>query len=162
MTREITTYEVSAEAHQVADAGSIPPVVERRRHKRFAVEGDAEVMVSDGIQLFRGSIADISVSGCFIATGLHLHMKPGTPVQISLQANRIKLRMTAKARSVRSRTGVGFVFETMSDYMKAELEKLIYELQGPDEGQNCSRKPPRIGPGQAESCATEDTRIKAS
>ena len=36
---------------------------ERRRHERYAVHGDAEVMVSDGRLLFRGSTVDISLSG---------------------------------------------------------------------------------------------------
>ena len=38
-------------------------VCERRRHERYAVDGDAEVMVADGTLLFRGRVLDISVAG---------------------------------------------------------------------------------------------------
>ena len=103
---------------------------ERRRHERYAVEGDAEVIVAGGTLLFRGSIADISLSGCFIETRARLLLVPGTPVQMIFRADRSTLRMTATVRAVRPGAGAGFLFGTMSPYMQAELEGLIAEMQG--------------------------------
>ena len=62
-------------------------VRERRRHERYAVEGDAEVIVAGGTLLFRGSIADISLSGCFIETRARLlEMADKCPVHRTLKS----------------------------------------------------------------------------
>ena len=105
-------------------------VCERRRHERYTVDGDAEVMVADGKLLFRGSIVDISLSGCFIETRARLLLEPGTPVQMVFRADHLTLRMTATVRAVRPGAGAGFLFGTMSAYMQVGLEGLIAEMQG--------------------------------
>jgi PilZ domain len=105
-------------------------VRERRRHERYAVDGDAEVMVNDGTLLFRGRTVDISLSGCFIETRARLALEQGTPVQMVFRAGHLTLRMSATVRSVRPGSGAGFLFGTMSAYMQAGLEGLIAEMQG--------------------------------
>jgi PilZ domain len=104
-------------------------VRERRRHERYTVYGEAEVMVADGKLLFRGSIMDISLSGCFIETRARLRLTPGTPVQMVFRADRLTLRMTATVRAMRPGAGAGFLFETMSTTMQTRLESLIAEMQ---------------------------------
>jgi hypothetical protein len=104
-------------------------VRERRRHERYVVHGDAEVMVTDGTLLFRGSTVDISLSGCFIETRARLVLAPGTLVQMVFRAGRQTLRMDATVRAVRPGVGAGFLFGTMSTYMQAVLEGLIAEMQ---------------------------------
>jgi hypothetical protein len=110
-------------------AGNDGDVRERRRHKRYAVDGDAEVMVNDGTLLFRGRTVDISLSGCFIETRARLALEPGTPVQMVFRAGHLTLRMSASVRSVRPGSGAGFLFGAMSAYMQAGLEGLIAEMQ---------------------------------
>jgi hypothetical protein len=105
-------------------------VRDRRRHQRYAVDGDAEVMVADGTLLFRGNTVDISLSGCFIETRARLALEPGTPVQMVFRAGHLTLRMSATVRSTRPGSGAGFLFEEMSAYMQAGLEGLIAEMQG--------------------------------
>jgi PilZ domain len=105
-------------------------VRERRRHERYIVKGDAEVIVADGKLLFRGSIVDISLSGCFIETRARLQLEPGTPVQMVFRAEHLTLRMTATVRAVRPGAGAGFLFGSMSAYMQAGLEGLIAGMQG--------------------------------
>ncbi|HEY6376551.1 MAG TPA: PilZ domain-containing protein [Edaphobacter sp.] len=105
-------------------------VRERRRHERFAVKGDAEVIVADGTMLFRGSTADISLSGCFIETRARLVLEPGTPVQMVFRAGGLTLRVSATVRAVRPGVGAGFLFGAMSAYMQAGLEGLIGQMQG--------------------------------
>jgi PilZ domain len=103
---------------------------ERRRHERYAVSGDAEVIVADGTLLFRGRTVDISLSGCFIGTRARLALEPGTPVQMVFRACHLTLRMDAILRAVRPGVGAGFLFGTKSAYMQAALEGLIAEMQG--------------------------------
>lgn len=105
-------------------------VQERRRHERYSVHGDAEVMVSDGRLLFRGNTVDISLSGCFIATRARLMLEPGTPVEMVFRAGGLTLRVNATVRAVRVGVGAGFLFGKMSAYMQAGLEGLIAHMQG--------------------------------
>ena len=105
-------------------------VRERRRHERYSVHGDAEVMVSNGRLLFRGNTVDISLSGCFIATRARLALEPGTPVEMVFRAGGLTLRVNATVRAVRAGIGAGFLFGAMSGYMQAGLEGLIAEMRG--------------------------------
>jgi len=101
---------------------------ERRRHERYAVEGDAEVLLSDGSQIFRGRILDISLSGCFIETRARLRMAVGTPVEMVFRANGVMLRTAATVRALRVGVGAGFLFEGLSSHMRDELQMLIDAL----------------------------------
>lgn len=133
----------------VVDAGSKPSMsdaigrsvddrvadqLDRRQHPRYAVEGDAEVLLSDGSQIFRGSILDISLSGCFIATKARLRVTIGTPVDMVFRANGVMLRTAATVRAVRPGKGAGFLFDSLSERMRAELQSLIeaLDLANPD------------------------------
>ena len=102
---------------------------ERRRHERYAVHGDAEVMVSDGRLLFRGSTVDISLSGCFIGTRARLMLEPGTPVEMVFRAGDLTMRVQATVRAVRPGVGAGFLFGEMSAYMQTGLNGLIRLMQ---------------------------------
>jgi hypothetical protein len=101
---------------------------ERRRHERYAVEGDAEVLLADGSQIFRGRILDISLSGCFIETRARLRMAVGTPVEMVFRANGVMLRAAATVRAIRTGAGAGFLFEGLSAHMREELQMLIDAL----------------------------------
>jgi len=102
---------------------------ERRRHERFHVEGDAEVLVAEGSQVFRGSVQDISLSGCFIETSARLRTAIGSPVEMMFRANGVMLRLSANVRTVRFGVGAGFLFEELSPNMRQELERLIETLK---------------------------------
>ena len=101
---------------------------ERRRHIRYAVDGDAEVLLADGSQIFRGSILDISLSGCFIETKARLRVPVGAPVEMVFRANGVMLRTAATVRAVRAGKGAGFLFDSLSERMEAELQSLIEAL----------------------------------
>ena len=72
-----------AEEAPLADGSSAGAPAERRKHARYAVDGDAEVLLADGSQIFRGRVLDISLSGCFVATRARLRMAVGAPVERS-------------------------------------------------------------------------------
>ena len=102
---------------------------ERRQHERFAVEGDAEVLVAEASQVFRGSVQDISLSGCFIETSARLRTAIGSPVEMMFRANGVMLRLSANVRTVRFGVGAGFLFQELSPNMHQELERLIETLK---------------------------------
>jgi hypothetical protein len=109
-----------------------PQDAERRRHTRYTVDGDAEVLVADGSLIFRGRILDISLAGCFIETRARLRMEVGTPVEMVFRANGVMLRTAATVRAIRMGTGAGFLFEGLSARMQAELATVIGLLKGAD------------------------------
>jgi DnaJ-class molecular chaperone len=102
--------------------------MERRQHKRFAVDGFAEVLVADGTLLFRGRILDISVAGCYIETQARLRIAPGTEVEMVFRVNKMVFRPLATSRAVRLGEGAGFLFLNLNAKMQAELDALIAEL----------------------------------
>jgi DnaJ-class molecular chaperone len=101
--------------------------MERRQHKRFAVDGFAEVLVADGTLLFRGRVLDISVAGCYIETQARLRIAPGTEVEMVFRVNGMVFRPRATIRAVRP-DGAGFLFSNINAKIQAELEALIAEL----------------------------------
>lgn len=103
--------------------------IERRQHKRFAVDGWAEVLVADGTMLFRGRVLDLSLTGCYIETLARLRLEPGTLVEMIFRVNEMVFRPLATSRTVRSGEGAGFLFENLNAKMRAELELLIAELK---------------------------------
>jgi len=112
------------------DAAAPPHSVERRRHRRYAVEGDAEVVLADGSQFFRGRILDISLSGCFIETRARLNLPAGAPVSMIFRANGTMLRTAATVRALRPGQGAGFQFDGLSAHSRDGLEYLIATLEG--------------------------------
>ena len=120
--------EISSEAETQTNTVTARAPADRRRHTRYAVQGDAEVLVADGSQIFRGSILDISLSGCFIATQARLRVIVGTPVDMVFRANGVMLRTPATVRAVRPGNGAGFLFDGLSERMRAELQLLIEAL----------------------------------
>jgi PilZ domain len=103
-------------------------LAERRQHKRFAVDGFAEVLVADGTMLFRGRVLDISVAGCYIETQARLRIAPGTEVEMVFRVNGMVFRPLATLRALRPDEGAGFLFSNLNARMQTELESLIAEL----------------------------------
>lgn len=102
--------------------------LERRQHKRYTVDGVAEVVVADGTMLFRGRVLDVSVAGCYVETQARLRLAPGTLVEMVFRVNGMVFRPLATSRMVRPGEGVGFLFMNLKGRTQAELERLIAEL----------------------------------
>lgn len=103
-------------------------MVDRRAHRRYAVDAWAEVMVQDGSMLFRGRVLDVSVGGCYVETEARLRLAPGTRVEMVFRLGERVFRCDAISRMLRQR-GAGFLFEGMNAAMRAELKALIDELE---------------------------------
>lgn len=106
-------------------------IVERRQHKRYAVDTVVEVLVMDGSLLFRGRVLDISVAGCYIETQARLRMRQRTPVEMVFRVKNAVFRLQATSRMIRPGMGAGFLFAEMNERMRAELDALIAELSSP-------------------------------
>jgi hypothetical protein len=137
---EMSEVDGEARTHATGSSAAIP--AERRRHTRYAVDGNAEVLVADGSQIFRGSILDISLSGCFIETSARLRVRVGAPVEMVFRANGVMLRTAATVRAVRAGKGAGFLFDSLSERMQAELQSLIEALHLAKPGAMCMVIPP--------------------
>lgn len=109
-------------------------VVERRQHRRYAVDAVAEVLVLDGTMLFRGRVLDISVAGCYIETEARLRLAPGTLVEIVFRMRDAFFRMEATSRAVLPGRGAGFLFSSLSARMQKDLAALIAGLSQPTMG----------------------------
>ena len=108
--------------------GESPFAVERRRHKRYTVEGEAEVIIY-GLQLFRGRVIDLSLGGCFIETQARPNAAVGTHADLLFRANGLLVRTTGSFRTFRQGYGSGFVFVRMDDATRQHLEDLIASLE---------------------------------
>jgi c-di-GMP-binding flagellar brake protein YcgR len=102
--------------------------LDRRQHKRYAVDAMAEVVVADGAMLFRGRVLDISLAGCYVETQARLRLETGTKVEMVFNVNGVTFRPSATAKVVRSGSGAGFRFLDLNARMQPELEALIAAL----------------------------------
>jgi hypothetical protein len=102
--------------------------VERRRHQRFEVEGEAEVIIA-GLQLFRGRVIDLSLSGCFIETHARPNAAVGRHASLLFRANGLLVRATGSFRAFREGYGAGFVFVRMNEETRQALGQLIGSLE---------------------------------
>lgn len=116
---------VSAEAGRDADSAAF---LDRREHKRYAVDAMTDVVVEDGAMLFRGRVMDISVAGCYVETQARLRLETGTKVEMVFNVNGVTFRPAATARMIRPGSGAGFRFSNVNARMQMELEALVGAL----------------------------------
>jgi PilZ domain len=116
------------ERRGVLEEESATSYLERRAHKRYTVDGIAEVVVADGTMLFRGRVLDISVAGCYVETQARLRLAPGTLVEMVFRVNGLVFRPKATSRMVKVGEGAGFFFVNLNARTQLELEELIAEL----------------------------------
>ena len=103
-----------------------------RVDERYEVEGDAEVVVKSGslgTTLLRGSILDISATGCFIQTMARVPIKPGTEVQIIFSVYGTTFRVEAMSRFARTRVGIGFRFLEMDPATRQRLHAVLADIR---------------------------------
>lgn len=110
------------------NSSALEGMIDRRQHRRYAVNAWAEVMLKDATILFRGRVLDISVAGCFVATEARLKLAPGTSVEILIQLGNRMLRCDATSRMMRV-NGAGFLFERIDAKTRMMLEALVAELE---------------------------------
>jgi PilZ domain len=99
---------------------------ERRTAPRYGCVGDAEIVLPGlGLQ-YRGKIANLSASGCFIETQCRLERGTRAEVWMSVQGQPLRL---AASLLVRRTSGVGLRFEGVTERKLAQIRTLIAELE---------------------------------
>jgi hypothetical protein len=82
----------------------------RRRHARYQCRGFAEVIVDNACFLFRGSIRDLSQTGCYIKSQARLALKRGTEVELLFTVQDNQFKIPARVMIIRPGCGAGFEF----------------------------------------------------
>lgn len=102
---------------------------ERRIAERLACDGFAEVVVPHKGYLFRGEIADLSETGCFIKTRARLNLKRSAEAELRFTVNGDQLSLLARTAAVRAGVGAGFEFSLIEPAMHQRLLELIEDLK---------------------------------
>jgi hypothetical protein len=106
--------------------------VQFRVNDRYEVEGDAEVVIKDGNMgptLLRGSILDISISGCYIQTLARVPLLPETEVEIIFSVYGSTFKVAAVSRYAKTRVGIGFRFLEMDDNVRQRLHAVLADIR---------------------------------
>ena len=125
---------------EVVDAQPAPTPVEVgiasglqfRIDERYEVDGDAEVIVKSdvlGSTLLRGSILDISATGCYIKTLARAPIKPGTEVNIIFSIYGTTFRVEAMSRFAKTKVGIGFRFLEMDSTTRRRLHGVLADIR---------------------------------
>jgi hypothetical protein len=103
---------------------------DRRRHRRFSCSLGAEVVVRQSSMLFRGSVRDISRSGCFIESKARLKLTRMQEVELQFRSQGIQVNSLARVMDIRPGVGAGFEFIAEDPRLEQPLLKLIGRLDG--------------------------------
>ena len=101
---------------------------ERRLERRFDCNGFAEVYAFEAGLLFRGTIRDISQTGCYILTKFGLKLEPLTEVDVLLILKNYEYRIPALVRNVRPGRGVGLEFLYRDPQIEARFHDLLQKF----------------------------------
>jgi hypothetical protein len=96
---------------------------DRRNLSRHACSLGAEVYRVDTTVPVRCSLSDIGSGGCYIETSEPF--PEGTPVEIVVRTQDLKLCISGKVRSVNRGFGMGIQFNLRTDAQKQQVEQLI-------------------------------------
>lgn len=103
---------------------------ERRLKRRFACDGFAEVYVYETGFLFRGTIRDISLTGCYIATKFAMKLESLSEVDVLLILKNHEYRIQARVRNFRPGKGVGLEFLYRDPQVEARFQNLLQAFLG--------------------------------
>jgi len=83
--------------------------------------------------LFRGSVRDISRSGCFIQSKAHLKLARMQEVELQFSSRGLQVNSLARVMDIRPGVGAGFEFIAEDPRLEQPLLKLIGWLDGGQE-----------------------------
>jgi hypothetical protein len=109
--------------------GGLGRGAEQRRDERYSVHGDAEILVVGGMSMFRGRIANISLSGCYVQTVAWVRLAPQTAVEVVFVVKGHVVRARAEARYSESKVGLGLRFLVMEEQMQRRLDSVLAGLR---------------------------------
>ncbi len=104
---------------------------ERRQQRRYPCDGFAEVVVDDAAFLFRGTIQNLSLSGCYIHSSARLRLDRGAEVYLQFTVEGNYFKAHARLMSVRSGEGAGFEFDLDDEELQGRLKSLLRSVNIP-------------------------------
>ena len=128
--------ETANEPHStviVQAPGQLQPLMEQRAHPRLPVQGDAEILLHDGVTLIQGRILNITPSGCFVQTLDLARLLPFTRAEILFRVNGKMVRIAAEVRFATPRSGVGLRFLDAGGAIQAILDTIQAHRYAPED-----------------------------
>ncbi|MGA2834071.1 MAG: PilZ domain-containing protein [Terracidiphilus sp.] len=101
---------------------------DRRLSRRFACDGFAEIYAFEAGFLFRGTIRDISQTGCYVMTKFALKLEILSEVDVLLILKNYEYRIRARVRNFRPGKGVGLEFLYDDPQVEARFQVLIQKF----------------------------------
>ncbi len=146
------SHQVIMQAAEVQDAGQV--FAERRRDKRVACEGAAEIRRGDDEKAsWGGRVSDLSAGGCYIEMPHPLPVN--TEVTIALNILHSEFRCQAKVRTSHPFVGMGLLFTQVSVDDRRKLNDILASLT---RGPVIKATPaPAAPPSDATTCIQQST-----
>lgn len=124
--------DASAQQNSSPTEVGIASGLQFRLDERYEVDGDAEVVVKSGslgATLLRGSLLDISATGCYIQTMARVPIQPGTEVHINFSVYGTTFRVDAISRFAKTKVGIGFRFLEMDAATRLRLHTVLSDIR---------------------------------
>jgi hypothetical protein len=99
----------------------------RRRRRRFPVDGEADLTLIGGQSRLEGQVQEISECGCRIAAGDLL--APGTDLRLSLNIFDISVALKAQVKYMAKNLGMGVEFQEIRQGDRPLLDYLLHKLK---------------------------------
>jgi len=101
----------------------------RRAHPRFAVDGDASLLVLKHGSSVACRVVDLSLEGCRVQTGEHFLAGIQVRVEVSFKVHGLAFRFSGVTRWTDGRSLVGIRFVDMTSRRKEELTEILGEVE---------------------------------
>jgi hypothetical protein len=98
----------------------------RRRRRRFFVEGDADLNPLGSQERLEGEVQQISECGCRIAAGNLL--SPGTDLRLALNIFDISVALKAQVKYIADKSGMGLEFQEIRQGDRPLLSYVLKKL----------------------------------
>jgi hypothetical protein len=113
-----------------------PIAVDNRKHTRYRCQNSIEIHVQEGAS-FWGSVADLSLGGCYVEIPIPLEL--GKRLKVGIWFGQTKVWADARVAHRTPGMGVGLVFTQISDQDIDQIRRYLESLSP------FARKPRRVG-----------------
>ena len=96
---------------------------DRRRYRRYAIDGSATFQVKDANVRTWGRLSDVSPGGCYVES--YVPFPAGTELQMELEFREMRVLIDGIVKVVYPALGMGIEFTRITDEQSRQLELLI-------------------------------------
>ena len=114
------------------DSPGIAVGTEHRVDERYEVQGEAEVQLwreGHGSSLLRGTILDISATGCYLQSRAPIRVRAHTIVDMVFSIYETNFRVQAISRYTKTKVGIGFRFLEMDEDTRDQLRSVLSDIR---------------------------------